>query len=860
MNKLKMWNIGTNFNSYLKDYQAINFFKKGDKLFFMLGNENTEFKVKVNGDKIFKIKDGKDSTFKQVLRVWITLGFIKLNSNSFIEKIADIMKFEFTVCVDPGSDLVVETKQTIIDRLGGKKEFSFKDEWEFYNGLAFVAVLQNEIKTKKTDNEKFDVIKTATDLFVDSPKFYFDSMDDMKSNTSLKSILSTYKVKQVYDDKKIIKLSYKYLFKNDWSRYYLEDEVEKMFTDGDFSFSSEKNKIVVEDEYKFENDSIKSSSYLFGAFISEFFLKPGISTKITVPIYQRQYNWNKKLALGLLNDLIKLQKGENHYIGSIVLHAPKNKNIYKLIDGQQRLTTCFLILRNIYNVYLYKGYEVPNVLHGIFKIINGENSITKSFIRIDSNPDLRAFNCAMRGATISDTKSNVFDNSVEIFRELKPLNDKSLNDVYLKVVNYLNIVVTSDNVSNEYKLFENLNTKSLPLSVMDLVKNFLFMQIDINLVDKKETILQSMYDEFISSKFRKLKNPDNTMNSFINVFLRFNGEDYSSSSMFENFKKIISSKFTDEKNLSTIDECESLFKHIGEYINLFLSISDSAVYNDPESKTYRYKDLLSMFENREIYYPLIMQTLLLFNYKNFKNDKTIVNNIRKTLFEIEKYEVRLQVSNYKGQSLSSFVDNVTQKLNQDNISDVYMRELLVNGQEDQSNNRVSIDRFKNSLENSDISVKIATLIGYRIENWLSNNMDLFGEEYNYIDTKYLNKSLEHIVPQRPNDKWFEDIIEWSDFSINLQEAKQWKTKYLNKIGNLMCIEKNSNSKGKNHRFKEKINIYKKEQKIADSFQFVGYSGNDLDLIDLTTVERFDKEIIERRTKQIANICAEIWKD
>ncbi|TDJ82172.1 DUF262 domain-containing protein [Campylobacter volucris] len=72
-----------------------------------------------------------------------------------------------------------------------------------------------------------------------------------------------------------------------------------------------------------------------------------------IPPYQRLYEWNKEQIQTLLND-IKAKFGENnnenkkYFIGNVVVSKKDNKNNqqddkYLLIDGQQRLTTLFLI-------------------------------------------------------------------------------------------------------------------------------------------------------------------------------------------------------------------------------------------------------------------------------------------------------------------------------------------------------------------------------------------------------------------------------------------------------------------------------------------------------------------------------------
>ena len=65
-----------------------------------------------------------------------------------------------------------------------------------------------------------------------------------------------------------------------------------------------------------------------------------------IPIYQRNYAWGKDEISALVRDVwdaCKKNKG-TYYIGTLVTYD-KGDNTFEVIDGQQRLTTLFLILR-----------------------------------------------------------------------------------------------------------------------------------------------------------------------------------------------------------------------------------------------------------------------------------------------------------------------------------------------------------------------------------------------------------------------------------------------------------------------------------------------------------------------------------
>ena len=86
---------------------------------------------------------------------------------------------------------------------------------------------------------------------------------------------------------------------------------------------------------------------------SETKLQPIIegTKQYLVPLFQRTYSWEKKEWGFLWDDLIELSEMDNpreHFIGSIVttsaVSVPEGVAKFLLIDGQQRLTTIFIIL------------------------------------------------------------------------------------------------------------------------------------------------------------------------------------------------------------------------------------------------------------------------------------------------------------------------------------------------------------------------------------------------------------------------------------------------------------------------------------------------------------------------------------
>lgn len=61
-----------------------------------------------------------------------------------------------------------------------------------------------------------------------------------------------------------------------------------------------------------------------------------------VPLYQRGYAWEEKHIVQLIDDVMDVSSDGLYYIGSLIVH--RRIDAFEVIDGQQRLTTLFLLL------------------------------------------------------------------------------------------------------------------------------------------------------------------------------------------------------------------------------------------------------------------------------------------------------------------------------------------------------------------------------------------------------------------------------------------------------------------------------------------------------------------------------------
>ena len=81
--------------------------------------------------------------------------------------------------------------------------------------------------------------------------------------------------------------------------------------------------------------------------------------QLLIPLYQREYKWTDEKIFTLINDINHRDK----FLGNVILD--ETMDCYEIVDGQQRITTCYLTLLSLYNYY--RGY--PREQQSIIRLL-----------------------------------------------------------------------------------------------------------------------------------------------------------------------------------------------------------------------------------------------------------------------------------------------------------------------------------------------------------------------------------------------------------------------------------------------------------------------------------------------------------
>ncbi|QEX47681.1 Protein of unknown function DUF262 family (plasmid) [Lactococcus lactis subsp. lactis bv. diacetylactis] len=225
-------------------------------------------------------------------------------------------------------------------------------------------------------------------------------------------------------------------------------------------------------------------------------LETGKNKKFVIPEYQRPYAWSDEQIQVLFDDLSEYTHNTNdddestYFLGTIVSYENENHE-QEIIDGQQRITTLFLLLRAIYTKLEKSGSEADFLKSQIVPTIwkqnptTGEVDFDKILItsRVMGDEGNQEFaNILITGQ--SDEKSN--SNYAKNYRLLQQLVDEYAAEqplaFYSFISNILNrailLPITADTQDTALTIFSTLNDRGLALSDADIFKAKIYNHLD----------------------------------------------------------------------------------------------------------------------------------------------------------------------------------------------------------------------------------------------------------------------------------------------------------------------------------------------------------------------------------------------
>ena len=531
-----------------------------------------------------------------------------------------------------------------------------------------------------------------------------------------------------------------------------------------------------------------------------------------IPVFQRNYTWQKKQCEELLRDCKKLQVSgsDSHFFGPIIIakdHTSEDENPrYIVIDGQQRLTTISILIKAILNDIVDEDErkELSALLH-------------KDKTKLKLKPNNKDDKAYQKIFSSGDRNNNNMNSNIEVNYEFFCNNYKTyITDTSIKgikdiILKRLLCVVIKISEGDPHIVFESINSKGVHLNCADLIRNFMLMSL------KSE-----VQNEFYNSYWMKIEEEigDIAIENFMFYFLRYKlSSDIKKSEIYSFFQKYAKDK-----------EKKDILIELEEYSKLYAVFTgiNGKQYNKPKIQQY-IKSFIELDKDVQISYLFALIT-------DFENNKISEEEVVKSLHLIETLMFRKLFINNTTQGLNkiflhlhSKIVKVAQEKNikyHESCYEILSPELA----------KVNNDKFKLALNDAiNIKAKITKYLLQRMENY-NNKYPI------HFDRQNQKYEIDHIFAKKKADKFRTDYGEdWDFLNQNIEG-----------IANLTIMEKVNNGKASN--------------KSDEHKSSVDEDGNKLWLNEyrtcpeyITTGKKlFTKAVFEKRQKQLIDRAFEIW--
>lgn len=574
----------------------------------------------------------------------------------------------------------------------------------------------------------------------------------------------------------------------------------------------------------------------FGDFyIGDDFLQAGETTlnkllntsrQFIVPIFQRNYSWQKSQYEQLWFDILrasKFKEKQNHFIGSIVyidMGTPAGRpQQLLLIDGQQRLTTISILLcaikdyvqkfnletklinlAKIKNQFLYNSDEIDEDRYKL--LLNVQDKET--YIKLIDNTIF----------TVNKPATNIIKCYEFFYERIEDFIKQhgQIDEIYAGIFKLSLVSISLDKDSdNPQMIFESMNSTGKDLSQTDLLRNYLLM----DLTPEKQTRLYKTYWKPMEELFGEdiYKNDVNKFDYFIRDFLTLKSDTgyiCKINNVYENFKRY----YLD-------NNCEkfAVLKDLFTYAKYYACI-DLLQENDDELKLYwqEFKKLDS-----HVVYPFLLKL-----YDDYSCQILIKEDFKKILQVVISYLWRRAICEIPTNSLSKTFATLYQAVDKEDYVNSVIKAFVF---------KSSYKRFPSDYE---VREKLQTkdIYHFRLRKYLLEALENYYHK-EPIDLNTANYTIEHIMPQN-----IEHNLSWQQMLG--EDWQEVHSLYLHTLGNLTITGYNAEMSNKS--FGEKVN--------GES----GFKHSHLKLNEsIAQCDVWNKKAIQRRTNILTDIILKIWK-
>lgn len=261
--------------------------------------------------------------------------------------------------------------------------------------------------------------------------------------------------------------------------------------------------------------------------------------QLVIPMYQREFVWTTEKIDVLLRDIAQRDK----FLGNLILD--EKDTCYHIVDGQQRITTCFLTLVCLYNRYAGQN-KMQQKLMQFLKPVNRfclENESIGDLLSEDGNKLKLNID---QNADVYFQKETFGEAMGTIEQFIQALSDDAaVKDFWEKLLKSKVLVLINDNdpiTRSIEQIFLDINEKAALLEPEDIFKGYCFKNTDVDFHEElraKWVALRKCGAEFVKLGFKDLS-------EYLYVFLLVTKDKELSQKLYLKGKHILDGKTTDD--------------------------------------------------------------------------------------------------------------------------------------------------------------------------------------------------------------------------------------------------------------------------------------------------------------------------
>lgn len=535
-----------------------------------------------------------------------------------------------------------------------------------------------------------------------------------------------------------------------------------------------------------------------------------------IPVFQRDYAWTEEQCTKLFEDIVMAYKKDRpHFCGSFVyapLGSKKHIDSYIIIDGQQRFTTLYILIKALADSadddrdkdalqrYLYNEDKFDR--YGL----DEKSKLKLKPVKTDNDQLL----LLMSGKIEQMDKSRrgiIYHNYMLFMQLIKSFLEESSANSVLMINDGIEKLICADirldTDDNAQEIFERINSTGIKLGLADLIRNYILMT---------DTDQERLYEEYWLTVQNLL--PDKLLDNFFIDYLNMKSDGFvKESEAYKSFKQVyVEGKYDNEKMLQEI-------LHYAKQYYVFCYGS-----SDFDAEVNKALAGLRKLKQTTVY-------LFLFRvFDDYENGIINKNELARVLKMLLSYSIRRLVCEIGSNTLRGLYKTLygrvfEQKENKNTYYDSLVSFFL---QQTSKNTIPSDNEFVTALQEKNLYSKNALC------KYLLCAIENQGKET--LDTE--NLSIEHIMPQNKN------------LSMSWQKmlGENWQSvheKYLHTLGNLTLTGYNSELGDKP--------FEKKKEKLEETITHIAVLYS-----DVKDKSEWNSVNMEKRAKRLAEIILKLF--